>query len=683
MKRTVGTRHGRIVTTWIGYWLATVVLFFGFSTPLGAAPLVIVDGHGEQMAVFQQPVRVVSLVPSITEILFGIGAGDTLVGVTIHDTDLPEAAGLPIVGGFSHPSIQKIEQLSPDVIFLSKNHAMVRERFAARDVRLIELDVQTIAGSLETIRLLGRLFEKEDQARRIIANIQAELDLVAKKVNKIPPNHRRRVIRIMGGEEIMTPGQASFQNELIRAAGGIAPPFVGKEAVVPVTLTQWRRFHPQVIYGCEGDKEIARKTFIRDGWKDVEAVRDGRIFYFPCDLTCRASTHTGYFVSWLASRIYADYFSDSENRETADGIVDQRSITVDLPYVKNAWLTRSHIDDFIGKTLIIDFARPQSVLSTLEGWRSGIQTVGNHYLPPQTWGLGHQNDLSDLKNKIASAIGKSGKTSSLLFTGADMDHLSVQKRRYKDMQVYALVTAGVQSNALRMSKDTGDYYEPGTINMILLTNMQLSTRAMARAIITATEAKTAALQDLDIRSSENPMLYGATGTGTDNIIIAQGEGLPIDNAGGHTKIGELIAAVVHAGVTQAVLRQNGLMTSRSIFSRLRERGINLFSLVSNAGCECGADPNQLTGDVEAMLLDPRYAGFLAASLSISDSFEQGLITDLSAHEEWCRIITEEIAEGKIEHLHDFDGMDKIPIVLRRAAQAILTGVFQHRMRSMP
>ncbi|MBR9986561.1 MAG: adenosylcobinamide amidohydrolase, partial [Desulfosarcina sp.] len=73
-----------------------------------------------------------------------------------------------------------------------------------------------------------------------------------------------------------------------------------------------------------------------------------------------------------------------------------------------------------------------------------------------------------------------------------------------------------------------------TINIIVLANMRLTPRAMNRAIISATEAKTAALQDLDIRSSYTPMTNPATGTGTDNIIVVQGDGTRIDNAGGHT-----------------------------------------------------------------------------------------------------------------------------------------------------
>ncbi|MFZ5573302.1 MAG: adenosylcobinamide amidohydrolase [Thermodesulfobacteriota bacterium] len=667
----------------IGPCLAAMILFFGCAQAIGAASLSVVDASGQRFDFAKPPGRVISLVPSVTEMLFGIGAGDVLAGVTIHDTCPPEAAGLPVVGGFYHPSIERIDQLSPDLIFLSQQHKAIRQRYAAGHVRLIELDSRTIEGSYNAIRLLGKLFRKEAQAGRLIADIQAELDLVARKMEKIPPENRRRVIRIMDGAgTIMTPGKTSFQDELILAAGGIAPDFVRDGAVVPITLAQWRKYNPQVIYGCEDDKNVARETLIREGWKDVEAVRNGQVFYFPCDLTCRVSTRTGYFVSWLASRIYGDSFAASEDREETETVLMNKTVTIDLPHVSGARIVESRIDDFIGKTLLIDFMHPQSVLSTLEGWRNGIQTVGNHYLPPQTWTSGHQSDLADLQRKIMTVVGLSGESTSLLFTGANMDHLAVTEKAFKDMRVYALITAGVQSNALRTSKDSGGYYEPGTINIILLTNMRLTPRAMTRAIITATEAKTAALQDLDIRSSETPLSYGATGTGTDNILIAQGIGRTIDNTGGHTKMGELIAAVVHAGVIRAVSLQNRLTGNRSIFSRLRERGITPSSLIAGENCECGVDQDQLVADLEAILMDPRYAGFLTAALSISDASEQGLVGDLSAHESWCRLVGEEIAGGEIEATGpDFNRLDRLPAPLRAALKAILSGLYQQRIRN--
>jgi adenosylcobinamide amidohydrolase len=98
----------------------------------------------------------------------------------------------------------------------------------------------------------------------------------------------------------------------------------------------------------------------------------------------------------------------------------------------------------------------------------------------------------------------------------------------------------------------------GTINVILLTNAVLSDGAMARAIITATEAKTAALQDLNVRSTSCPQ-YQATGTGTDNMIVVSGAGrsTPLRLTSGHTKMGELIGFSTKTAIAEALKKHDG------------------------------------------------------------------------------------------------------------------------------
>jgi len=98
---------------------------------------------------------------------------------------------------------------------------------------------------------------------------------------------------------------------------------------------------------------------------------------------------------------------------------------------------------------------------------------------------------------------------------------------------------------------------PWTINVILLTNAALSNAAMARAIITVTEAKTAVLQDMDVRSSYNPQVQ-ATGTGTDNVAVVSGDGSLIRYSGGHTVMGNMIAHATKEAIFEAIQRQNGI-----------------------------------------------------------------------------------------------------------------------------
>ena len=354
---------------------------------------------------------------------------------------------------------------------------------------------------------------------------------------------------------------------------------------------------------------------------------------------------------------------------------NSRNLDIDLSYIENACIAYSNIHDFIAKTLVIDFKDSLSVVSTLEGQRDGIKTVGNHYSPSPFWNTYKKLSLKDIRAWIYQIIDIPEETSSFLFTGADVDNLSIKNTRFKDMEIYALITADIKSNAVRISKDTGDYYEPGTINIILLPNMKLTPRAMTRAIISATEAKTAALLDMDIRSSYSPRFHRATGTGTDNIIVVQGSGIRIDMTGGHTKMGELIAKAVYEGVQEAVYKQNGLIAERNVFQRLKDRKISMFGLISKEKCECIESRSDFVGAVEEILLDPRYAGFVKSSFALSDEYEKGLFTDLTAYELWCEKIAEEIADREIASRIDLIIMDDLPVVLRMALNSILNGVY--------
>ncbi|OEU84988.1 MAG: adenosylcobinamide amidohydrolase [Desulfobacterales bacterium S5133MH4] len=651
------------------------------ATPVFCYPVTFTDTEGTEITIDKRPSRVVSLVPTITEIIFKIGAGDTVKAVTYHDTYPVETATKEIVGGFFSPSLKVIEKIDPDIIFVSRLHKKIRQRLGHGRCRLINLEANSISDIYRNINLLGTIFNKEKNAAKIIEEIRNELEIIARKVARIPQSERKRVIRLMGRDQVMTTGDDSFQNEYIRLAGGIPPRF-GKEGnIAAVTKEEWMRFNPQAIYGCGGDRKTANRFFERPGWKDVDAVKNGKVFFFPCDLTCRASTRAGSFVSWLSARVYEDEFSEKQTQVLEDRVFRSLELVLDLDYVKDIRILYSTIHDFLNKTLIIDFDEPLSVVSTLEGERKGIESVGNHYSSPPCWGIGHKLGLKKIRKRVYEVIGKSEDTAGFLFTGADMDNLAIKREQFKEMEVYALVTAGVKSNAVRMSADEGKFYEPGTINIIILPNVRLSPRAMTRAIVSATEAKTAALQDLDIRSSYTPRIHQATGTGTDNILIVEGKGIPVDNSGGHSKMGELIAKAVYDAVQEAVYNQNGVTPRRNIFQRLKDRRISLFDLSASMRMENKGDRKKLLEALEEVLLQPRYASFVESSFAISDDYERGLIADLSIYELWCKNVAEEIAGEKIPNLKDVTETENMPPVLRMTVNALLNGIYHRSVSS--
>ncbi|MFZ3048963.1 MAG: adenosylcobinamide amidohydrolase [Desulfatirhabdiaceae bacterium] len=393
---------------------------------------------------------------------------------------------------------------------------------------------------------------------------------------------------------------------------------------------------------------------------------------------------TGRWVLWGVLSLVMHMSADASAPPPAvSPPVTVNTVALNLDYVSGCRIVHYSFEGLIHKTLVIDFNRPMTVLSTLDGWRPGIQTAGNHYAPLEFWAVGHGDDLKQLQTWIPTTLGKQPDSASFLFTGADMDHLSVQTRHYRDMTIFALITAGVRDNAQRSGRDAGNYYEAGTINILLLTNRLLSPGAMARALITATEAKTAALQDLDVRSSYTPMINQATGTGTDNIIVVQGNGPLVDSSGGHTKMGELIARAVHAGVKEAIHRQNGIGIERNLLQRLEERKIDLAAMIESLARLHGRQAGELLSAFYLLMADCRYADFLIASFAISDAVESRQITDLSLYQGWCRTIAGTISGKHIGDMPTFACTKDIPPVIRMAIDALLCGICPESAFKLP
>lgn len=230
-------------------------------------------------------------------------------------------------------------------------------------------------------------------------------------------------------------------------------------------------------------------------------------------------------------------------------------------------------DGYPEKSLIVRLNERRHLLSTSDGLINGLAAI-NHGAHPLLWKklavelatnlqCGGKTYEQQRKAMIAQRLGLQPADLTLVGTAADMDNLAVVTKQFAPFTVTALVTGGVKHNALRAGVDEGTNIEPsdppaGTINIIVLTNARLTDGALARAVVTITEAKTAALEDLKVPSSYTKGAQ-ATGTGTDSVIVVSGAtGPKVTYTGGHSRIGDLIAKAVHQAVLEALEKQNGL-----------------------------------------------------------------------------------------------------------------------------
>ncbi|GAB6947669.1 adenosylcobinamide amidohydrolase [Vulcanisaeta sp. JCM 16161] len=218
------------------------------------------------------------------------------------------------------------------------------------------------------------------------------------------------------------------------------------------------------------------------------------------------------------------------------------------------------------KTLVIRFPSVRRALSTMEGFKE-VLYVCNNYAPRELWGYLHESSSNRLEyfSELMGQLGLNINDGACLGIGVDMDYLAVSSAEHGRIWVTVFATAGVRSNAMRVGFDEAQCEEDGgkftcrsngegTINIIVITNAKLTDGAMAGALVTITEAKVAALQDLNVRSSYNRD-YQATGTGTDNVIVVSGTENPvITYSGGHAKFGEVMARATYWAVRSALVR---------------------------------------------------------------------------------------------------------------------------------
>lgn len=267
-----------------------------------------------------------------------------------------------------------------------------------------------------------------------------------------------------------------------------------------------------------------------------------------------------------------------------------------------------------GRFLFAELLVSHVVLSTSA--RNGGQRTGLRFL------LNHQScEGGDHRERMAymAELGQEGyhdaacreagvdpRHTAMMGTAANMNYAALVAKHDGDVSVTAVVTAGVQGNAACAGdaarwRETASGWEkvapyPGTINTILLISHPLTEGALARSVVTMTEAKSSALQRLAVRS-----LYSAdmaTGTGTDQYIVAAAmkDSKPFSSTSTHVKLGELTGQAVREATLESLRWQNGLEPSytRGIFHALGCHGVKEATFL--------ADIAPLLSDREAELL---------------------------------------------------------------------------------
>ncbi|MDY0385567.1 MAG: cobalamin-binding protein [Methanolobus sp.] len=244
-------------------------------------PVSITDSSSASIIIEKEPERIVSLMPSITEILFTIGAGDKVVGGTEDDKYPPEAANLTKVGRYTTLNYETVAQLEPDLVILDDeaNGEETVEQFKELKIQTISTSPKTIDEIEESILLLGTVTNNIETAESVVNDMERIVAEVQESTSGISDEDKPRVLYIVWDEPITAAGKKSYLDDLISMAGG--KNIVEASDWPTITIETVVDANPEIII-CSGmgglSYQIMNNIKKNEAFATLDAIKNDRVY---------------------------------------------------------------------------------------------------------------------------------------------------------------------------------------------------------------------------------------------------------------------------------------------------------------------------------------------------------------------------------------------------------------------
>jgi iron complex transport system substrate-binding protein len=280
--------------------------------------MTLVDDRGYVLKLTSYPNRIISLAPSNTEILFAIGGGDKVVGVT-DQCNYPynfsawiEAGNLTSVGHYWNPNIEAIVALKPDLILAAFAQEKVVNTLREMGYKVIVLDPDNIDDILKDILLVGRATDKDVEAGVLVNDLRRRIDVIVGKVSGA--TSKPKVYYEVWYDPLWSVGSESWENELIEKAGGINI-FADQDLnYFEMSSEAIISRNPDIMVfplGHGGGPPFwgsFDQVKARPGWSAISAVQNNRLYTIDADIICRAGPRIVDALETLARIIHPELF---------------------------------------------------------------------------------------------------------------------------------------------------------------------------------------------------------------------------------------------------------------------------------------------------------------------------------------------------------------------------------------
>ena len=273
-----------------------------------AGAAVWTDALGRRVEVRDRPGRIVSLVPSVTEVLYALGVQDRVAGVTRFCTFPAEAQSKPKVGGYADPSLEAIVALAPDLVFGSADATppLLIDRLEGLGIPVYVVYPRSLASTVAMLRRVGRVVGAARAGERLAAGLERTVAEVRDRVRDLP---RPRVLLCVMVEPLVVAGPGTLAHDLIATAGG--------RNVVPAGPSRYPTWGPESLLAADPDVVVVSPHpgqpspgRLFDRWPELKAVAAGRVVEIPADWIHRPGPRLARGLRALARAIHPDAFPE-------------------------------------------------------------------------------------------------------------------------------------------------------------------------------------------------------------------------------------------------------------------------------------------------------------------------------------------------------------------------------------
>ena len=315
--RRAATGPGDMYRRCVSPCLLTVLVIIIGLRPLAGSAQDLTDDLGHPFPrPLRPPDRIVSMAPNITEILFALGLGVRVAGVTRFCDYPPEAARLPRIGGLVDPNVEIVRSLDPDLVIAFRGNPLrLVDRIRKLDLPVFVLDIGRSLDDLPVmIKKIGRVTATEARAEALAAGLSARLTAVDTALKGA--SGRPKVFVLLYGQGLWTCGGQSYVDDLIARAGG-----VNVASALPKKWVLYKRERiikddPDIIImlarsGADfraGSDRLANMT----GMDGVKAVKAGRIYELDENAASRFGPRLIEALERMAALLHPDCYGGRE-----------------------------------------------------------------------------------------------------------------------------------------------------------------------------------------------------------------------------------------------------------------------------------------------------------------------------------------------------------------------------------